>query len=146
MAVVDVRLDAVAIERLLRSEDGPVARHLMTVGDEVKHRARGRVGVSDPAQRMTRSGGAQHLRDAIVKRLVSDSRGFAVWVGAELDHAHLHHEGTDAHPIEPVRAKALRFRGPGGMVIFATRVEHPGTRPNRYLTDAAEDVGLTVHR
>lgn len=135
-----VHLNGQAIQRILESPDGPVARHLMVIGDEVKQEARTRVGVSSPAARETRAGGSQHLRDTIVKRLVHGSGGLAIHVGSEEDHAHLHHEGTRPHTIEPVRARALRFTGPGGTVIFAVRVQHPGTRPNRYLTDAANAV------
>lgn len=46
----------------------------------------------------------------------------------------LHHEGTRPHIIRPVRRKRLRFIV-NGRVVFATRVRHPGTRPNKYLTD-----------
>lgn len=38
-------------------------------------------------------------------------------------------EGTRPHQIVPVSAKALRFEV-GGDVVFAARVNHPGTAPN----------------
>lgn len=53
-------------------------------------------------------------------------------------------EGTRSHPITPKRAKALRFFTgtsipgfgiePSGLsgAIFATKVQHPGTAPNRF--------------
>lgn len=40
-------------------------------------------------------------------------------------------EGTPPHIIRPRKAKALRFQI-GDRVIFARKVNHPGTRPNKY--------------
>lgn len=140
-----VVIDARKLDQLLSSPDGPVVRHAMKLGDQVKDRARQRVGVSRTPQRTTRSGGAQHLRDTIVKRLYPSGQGVEVRVIAEAPHAIHHHDGTDPHVIEPVRAKALRFVS-GGAVVFAVRVQHPGTKANPFLTDAARDVGLDVRR
>ena len=39
--------------------------------------------------------------------------------------------GTDPHEIRPKRAQALRFEI-NGEVVFAKRVNHPGTSPNPY--------------
>lgn len=140
-----VVIDARALDRLLTSPDGPVVRRTMVVGDMVKDRARAKAGVSNPAQRVTRGGGGQHLRDAIVKRLHPTGQGVEVQVAAEVPHARYHHDGTPPHVIEPRRAKALRFTV-GGAVVFAVKVNHPGTRPNPFLTDAAREVGLQVRR
>lgn len=49
------------------------------------------------------------------------------------------HEGARPHVIRPRRAKALRFEI-GGRVVFAARVNHPGNRPNRFLSNAAHRV------
>lgn len=38
--------------------------------------------------------------------------------------------GTKKHIIRPVRAKSLRFWVKGD-IVFAMKVKHPGTRPNR---------------
>lgn len=146
MSVV-VRLDSQAIQRLMESPQGPVVRHAMVKGDEVKAGARRRVGVSRPdPQAATRSGGSQHLRDTITKRLVTDSKGVGVHVG-DLDdsapHARYHHDGTSPHVIRPVRARMLRFTV-GGRVVFASIVQHPGTKANPYLVDAARAAGLDV--
>lgn len=40
--------------------------------------------------------------------------------------------GTEPHEIRPVKAKALRWFGPGGKPIFAMLVHHPGNQPNPY--------------
>lgn len=41
--------------------------------------------------------------------------------------------GSRPHVIQPRRGKALRFVV-GGQVVYARRVNHPGTRPDPYLT------------
>ena len=138
-----VRLDAQAIQSIMTSARGPVFRHQMVVGDKVKQGARQQVGVSRPAERSTRAGGSQHLRDAIVKRPVAGRGGPEVHVVAPLPHAVHHHEGTPAHIILPRRARMLRFTV-GGQVVFARQVSHPGTKPNRFLTDPAKRLGLKV--
>ena len=144
---IELRLDNAAIQQLLESEDGPVFRQAMVKGDEVKAGARQRVGVSDPSQRSTRSGGSQHLRDTITKRVGRDGKGAAVFVG-DLDdsvpHARYHHDGTNPHTIRPRQARMLRFTVGGGQVVFASVVNHPGTRANPYLVDAARAAGLEV--
>lgn len=48
--------------------------------------------------------------------------------------------GTRPHAIRPRRAKALRFLGRGGQVVFARSVQHPGTRPKPYLQPAFDQV------
>lgn len=146
ISIQGVRMDAQAVSSLLRSPQGAVMRHAMVKGDEVKAGARRRVGVSQNPGSQTRGGGGQHLRDAIVKRLTTGRDGPQVEVIAERPYAFWHHEGTDPHPIRPVRAKALRFTSGAGQVVFARSVQHPGTQPNRFLTDAARAAGLTVRR
>lgn len=48
-----------------------------------------------------------------------------------------HHDGTPPHVIRPRRKKALRYMV-GGRVVFARRVNHPGTRGTRYLERALD--------
>jgi beta-phosphoglucomutase-like phosphatase (HAD superfamily) len=43
--------------------------------------------------------------------------------------------GTKPHIIRPVRASALRFEV-AGQVVFAKRVQHPGTKPNPFVKRA----------
>ena len=58
--------------------------------------------------------------------------GQVMKVGSDVRHALWHHEGTRPHPI--VGRRVLRFVK-NGKVVFAHKVMHPGTRPNRYLSD-----------
>lgn len=46
-----------------------------------------------------------------------------------------HHDGSGPHVIRPRRAKALRFVI-NGRVIFAAKVNHPGSPGTRFLTRA----------
>ena len=45
--------------------------------------------------------------------------------------------GTQPHIIRPVRARALRFEV-GSEVVFAMRVQHPGTKANPFVKRAAD--------
>ena len=47
------------------------------------------------------------------------------------------HEGTKPHPILPKNKKRLRWATPGGGWAFAGRVNHPGTKPDQFLYEAA---------
>lgn len=47
------------------------------------------------------------------------------------------HEGTKPHTIEPRTAESLRFKI-GNRWVFAKRVEHPGTKPNKFMDRAAK--------
>lgn len=47
--------------------------------------------------------------------------------------------GTGAHIISPVTAKALHFKK-DGQDVFAKKVNHPGTKPNPVMRNAAAKV------
>ena len=130
-------IDGAKLAEVLRSAVGPVARRLLEDGELVKNEARRLVGVHRPLPGENRQRRPGQLRDSIVKRLVPGGRaGVVVQVGSDDPIALLHHEGTSPHVIEPVRAKVLRFPTGDGGVVFALRVNHPGTAPNPYLIDA----------
>ena len=142
MADVRVVMDNAAIQRMLTSPTGPAMRAATVKAQEVKNHARSEVAVSQGRDFTTR-GQPQHLRDTIVTRFVSDAKGPANYVGSDLRRAWWYHQGTVPHVIVPVRAKALRFVS-RGTVIFAKRVNHPGTRGNPFLIKAARRAGLRV--
>ena len=56
-----------------------------------------------------------------------------VIVGSSLNYAYFVHEGTKPHIIRARQGRTLRFVQ-NGRVIYATKVNHPGTRPTRFLT------------
>jgi hypothetical protein len=51
------------------------------------------------------------------------------------DYLGYEHDGTVPHIIRPRRRTALRFIA-GGQVVFAMKVNHPGTRGSHFLTRA----------
>jgi hypothetical protein len=111
------------LDFLLNSPSGTVGRYLARKGSIIKAAAKRQVGVRTGA-----------LRRSISTRHRRNSRGQFVLVGSSLDYALAHHQGTKPHIITPNRSQVLRFVR-GSTVIYATSVRHPGTRPNRYLTN-----------
>lgn len=136
-----VRIDPAAVAQLLRDPNGPMARKLLEDGEIVKMGARRRVGVYQPRPGPTRARRPGTLRDSIIKRLAIEGT-LVVYVGSYDPIALMHHEGTVPHDIVPRRATWLVFYSLRvGRVVYAKRVHHPGTRPNRYLTDSLADLG-----
>lgn len=134
-----VKLDPRAVAEILRGPDGPVARDLFARGSRVVDRAKELAGISrliDPVARRTyrRPG---NLRDHIVKRLVLRDDRVACIVGADVPYALWHHEGTPPHTITAKPGKFLVFYWPKtDQVMYLRSVQHPGTKPNRFLVNA----------
>lgn len=57
-----------------------------------------------------------------------------LWVGSYNSIALLHHQGTRPHAIRARQGAFLRYSSKG-RIVYAHTVMHPGTKPNRYLTD-----------
>jgi hypothetical protein len=108
---------------LLDSPSGDVGRYLARKSSMVKVAAMAQVGVRTGA-----------LRASIHMRHLRDTRGQFVRIGSPLNYALAHHEGTKPHRITPNRAQVLRFVR-GSTVVYAHSVMHPGTKPNKFLTD-----------
>ncbi len=108
---------------MLDHPSGMVGRYIFMKGVKIMMAAKGQVGVS--SGRLLRSIHLRHLRD---------SRGQFVKVGSDLSYAAIHHEGARPHIIVANRAGALRFSS-GGRIVYTRKVNHPGTRPNKYLSD-----------
>jgi hypothetical protein len=120
----NMKWNAAGLHYTLHSGAGPVGRDISKRADKILIGARRQVGVDTGALKAS-------LR---VTRHNRDPRGQFVMVGSPLNYALMHHEGTKPHIITPNRSQYLVFNK-GGRVIYATSVRHPGTRPNRYLTD-----------
>lgn len=123
--MITIRIESSKVRGLMTDPNGPVGRDNFRRATNVQTAARRQVGV--------RSG---LLRRSIVKRgpTVNTKGGLTTTVGSDSDYALLHHEGTRPHEIVPASAKVLHFKV-GGVDIFTRHVNHPGTKPNHYLTD-----------
>lgn len=60
-------------------------------------------------------------------------------VTATANYAAAVHDGTRPHIIRPRHGRALKFQM-GGRTIFASSVNHPGTRPRPFLKNAMDEV------
>lgn len=129
MAVIFVKNQA-GWDDMVRGPKGPVSRMLLQKGRRLTALAKHQAGF--------RSGRLYRSMGYAVKPSYGS---LMVEVGSPVKYALLHHEGTRAHPIYPRRAKMLKFAA-YGRINYRARVYHPGTRPNRYLTDHLDAVAL----
>lgn len=113
----------IELDTMLNEPRGLVGAHLAKRGAMIVAAAKRQVGVRTGA-----------LRASIHMRHSRRGIGQAIQVGSPLKYALAHHEGTRPHLIVPNRARVLRFSA-GGRVVYTHAVRHPGTRPNKYLTD-----------
>jgi hypothetical protein len=111
------------LDNVLQSPEGVVGRYLKKKGRLITAAARRQVGVRTGA-----------LRNSIHMRHFRDPRGQYIKVGSSLSYARAHHDGTKPHLIMPTKGQNLRFFSKG-FLVFTQMVRHPGTKPNRYLTD-----------
>jgi len=102
---------------------GQVGRYMKYQGRKIMVRAKAQVGVKSGA-----------LRANIHMRHVRIKRGQYIKIIASLRYARMHHDGTRPHVILPRKRQVLRFMSKG-QIINTHMVLHPGTKPNRFLTD-----------
>lgn len=103
------------------------------IGDVGKYlKKRGRLMVALAKRQVGKDTGL--LRDSIKMLHYRTTYGQNLKIGSEVSHALMHHNGTRPHIIRPDTAQIMRFSA-GGRVIYTREVQHPGTRPNRYLSD-----------
>ena len=125
----DIRWRETSVERVLNSEGGLVGRHLSAQGREIVSLAKAQAGKKTGA-----------LRASIhATKRGRNLGGQYVQVGSYLPYALMHHQGTRPRVIVPRKRRVLRFYVKGTLV-FTKIVMHPGTRPNRYLTDSMRKV------
>jgi hypothetical protein len=116
-------LNKSAYEVLTQSPNGDVGKYLRKRAMILQALAKRQVGVQTGA-----------LRKSIRYQVVRDSKGLIATVGSGNRIALMHHNGTKPHIILPRRAQTLRFYS-HGRIVYSKMVHHPGTKPNKYLTD-----------
>lgn len=111
------------LDFLLNSREGAVGRDITRRANAVMVAAKVQAGVGTGA-----------LKLSIGKNFERTPLGPVVLVGSPLSHALRHHEGTRPHLIVAKPSQVLKFRSKG-VTVFTKMVKHPGTKPNRFLTD-----------
>lgn len=119
----NVHLYRGVLDDYLNNPQGEVGKYLRKRGRLIVASAKRQVGVD-----------TGRLRDSIHSIHMRDARSQYLWIGSNEAHALMHHQGTKPHTIVPREAPILRFTS-GSRIIYSRHVEHPGTRPNRYLSD-----------
>ena len=133
----DVEFDDAAMFRQFQSWDGPIGRHVAEKAQKVESLGRISAGF-DTGELISRIGTdySRHETSQDLEAHVGVNPGP---VKQGRGYAYHHHEGTLPHWILPRRAQVLRFVS-SGMVVFATKVWHPGTTPVKFLTRWLRDV------
>lgn len=62
-----------------------------------------------------------------------NARGQMLQVGSSVKYAYYYHEGTKPHVIRANKQEFLRFRTHGRYIV-TKQVNHPGTKPKKFLT------------
>lgn len=133
MAVsVRIEINGSALNRLLRSPGGPVARDMLRRGQKVQGAARRRIN--------SRTG---NLSRSITVDIVIVDRTAGARIGTDLFYARFVHDGTGIYgasrrPIKPTRRRALAFNGTGGHVVVASSSGQRGTHFLRNALRAAK--------
>lgn len=135
-------IDGKAMHELLTGPMGPVVRWHTEVCTQIQLRAKLQVRAKNP-----RLGPANrsNLADTIVKRFSASGLSVLCEIGSPASYAGYVHDGTPPHIIRARNAKALRFFSQtaaktGSGIVFRQMVNHPGTKPNRFLTDPMRQV------
>lgn len=101
------------------------------------------VGVAKGGQFFDRTG---DLRDQIrytLDGLASEDTLLGT-LGAYTPYASYVEDGTEPHEIRARNRKALKIPAKGGGFYFAKSVQHPGTKPVRFMLAAVESVDMTT--
>lgn len=119
-----VYIDPDKLRKFVNDGGGPIMAELSRRATNVQTGGKRQVGKK-----------SRRLERSIVKRQGVDGRGpFVLVVSEGVPYSVAHHEGTEAHVITARPGKVLAWQS-GGEWHYARRVNHPGTSPNRFLTD-----------
>jgi phage gpG-like protein len=117
------KFDNAAYAQLVHSKNGAVTKDLVRRAERLRALAVKQVGKDT----------GRLARDIRVT-IIPGPNGPTALVGSNNKIALIHHNGTRRHPITARPGRTLRFAH-RGRIVYARKVMHPGTRPNRYLTD-----------
>jgi len=121
--VSEVTIYKPVLDNFLNNESGEVGQYFRVRANRIQVAAKRQVGKSTRA--LEESIRTTHLRAA----------NYQEWtIGSDNRIALLHHEGTRPHQIFARGSNDMRFSQSGRM-IYTRHVFHPGTKPNRYLSD-----------
>lgn len=115
--------DSLGMSYVLRHPNGPTGQYITNRTATLYVLARFQVGVKTGA-----------LYQSIGYDIVSGASGLVGTVTASDAKAIMHHNGTRPHLIFPRKGQTLRFVS-RGRIVYAKVVHHPGTKPNKFLTD-----------
>lgn len=107
---------------ILRAKNGMTDRHMRSLASKIELLAKNQVGVDTGKLR-----GSIHTIN-----IHSGMPGYRI--GSSNKIARLHHNGSRPHMIYAAKGKKLKISR-YGTIIYREKVFHPGTKPNRYLTD-----------
>lgn len=108
---------------MLKSPTGIVGKHMHSVGAKGTTLAKAQVGVETGALRRSISYEVKLVNGSLAAKITANDKK-----------ALMHHNGTKPHTIAARRKQTLRFHH-RGRIVYAKVVKHPGTKPNRFLTD-----------
>lgn len=117
---IDFTPDPSGWRKLLRDEDGDVAKDLIRRGHAVAFLAA--MDAPRDTGALARSIEVTYIPGPVPQ----------VLIGSNLNYAYFVHEGTEPHEILPAPGRMLRFKV-RGRVVYAQQVNHPGTRANPFL-------------
>lgn len=128
-SVTSVTVDTAALRKVFHDQRGAIGQDLDKRGRRVLDHARRGVGVDTGLLLSTiRMNRGDNSRGQYLD-VIAGVQGLTPYLG-------YHMEGTRPHIIRPRRTGGwLRFTS-GGRVVYAKQVNHPGTRPNRFLEAA----------
>jgi hypothetical protein len=119
-------IDGPAVSAYVRSKNGPIMADLDRRATRVQTVMRAYVPV--------RTG---YLLSTIRKQRSYVRGSVTVLVGSKkIDYTQYVNYGTRAHEIAARNKKYLRFVTSSGQIVFAKRVQHPGTQPTYFIDRA----------
>lgn len=120
-------VDDTALSAFIHDPQGGIYKDLRQRGRRVARRARQLVGVESGS-----------LRASIGVETAYGRKFPEVRVAANHRRAMMHHDGTPPHLITPERGRVLKFKV-AGKIVYAEKVDHPGTRANPFLYRALRE-------